>query len=95
MLQYPMRAVAIKKGQLRESAPPISTPQEMGTLRCDACGEQFTFTTMSSSQIEPRLMSKLTGSKRFWRRNMSATANIQTESSCLNSATLGTGLFRS
>ena len=33
-----MRAVAIKKGQMRERAPGF---QEMGTLRCDACGEEF------------------------------------------------------
>jgi transcription elongation factor Elf1 len=34
-----MRAVAIKKGLLRESAP--TSTQETGTLQCDACGEQF------------------------------------------------------
>jgi hypothetical protein len=33
-----MRAVAIKKGQIRERAPAFA---EMGTLRCDGCGEQF------------------------------------------------------
>ena len=33
-----MRAVAIRKGQTREKAPDF---QEMGTLRCDACGEEF------------------------------------------------------
>lgn len=35
-----MRAVAIKKGQLREKAP-MPSPNEMGTLRCDGCGEEF------------------------------------------------------
>jgi hypothetical protein len=35
-----MRAGAIKKGLLREGVP--TSTQEMGTLRCDACGEQFT-----------------------------------------------------
>jgi hypothetical protein len=33
-----MRAVAIKKGQSREKAAEF---QEMGTLRCDGCGEEF------------------------------------------------------
>jgi hypothetical protein len=33
-----VRAVAIKKGQTREAAAGF---QEMGTLRCDACGEEF------------------------------------------------------
>jgi hypothetical protein len=33
-----MKAVAIKKGQSREKAAGF---QEMGTLRCDGCGEEF------------------------------------------------------
>jgi hypothetical protein len=33
-----MKAVAIKKGQTREPAPDF---KEMGTLRCDSCGEEF------------------------------------------------------
>jgi rRNA maturation protein Nop10 len=33
-----VRAVAIKKGQSREKAPDA---QEMGTLRCGDCGEEF------------------------------------------------------
>jgi hypothetical protein len=33
-----MKAVAIKKGQTRERAPGF---REMGTLRCDGCGEEF------------------------------------------------------
>ncbi len=33
-----MKAVAIKKGQVRERAPAF---EEMGTLRCDSCGEEF------------------------------------------------------
>jgi hypothetical protein len=36
----PMKAVAIKKGQLREE-PPMAEPREMGILRCDGCGEEF------------------------------------------------------
>jgi hypothetical protein len=33
-----MKAVAIKKGQSRGKAVDF---QEMGTLRCDACGDEF------------------------------------------------------
>jgi hypothetical protein len=33
-----MRAVAIKKGQVRDLQPDFT---EMGTLRCDGCGEEF------------------------------------------------------
>ena len=33
-----MKAVAIKKGQGQEKAAGF---QEMGTLRCDGCGEEF------------------------------------------------------
>ena len=33
-----MSAVAIKKGQTRERPPDC---KEMGTLRCDGCGEEF------------------------------------------------------
>jgi len=33
-----MRAVAVKKGQSREKAAGF---QEMGTVRCDLCGEVF------------------------------------------------------
>lgn len=35
-----MRAVAIKKGQIREKAG-IPDAREMGTLRCEGCGEEF------------------------------------------------------
>lgn len=34
-----MESVAIKKGQTRERALEM---REMGTLRCDGCGEEFT-----------------------------------------------------
>jgi len=33
-----MRSVAIKKGQSREKAIGL---REMGTVRCDGCGEEF------------------------------------------------------
>jgi hypothetical protein len=35
-----MRAVAIKKGQTQKKTT-IASPIEMGTLRCDGCGEEF------------------------------------------------------
>lgn len=34
-----MESVAIKRGQSRERAPDM---RDMGTLRCDGCGEEFT-----------------------------------------------------
>ena len=34
-----MKAVAIRKGQTKERAP--ASFREMGTLRCDSCGEEF------------------------------------------------------
>jgi len=40
-----MRAVAIKKGQIRGKAADF---QEMGTLRCDACGEEFVIAHQSA-----------------------------------------------
>jgi hypothetical protein len=33
-----MESFAIKKGQIRERAPEM---QDMGTLRCEGCGEEF------------------------------------------------------
>ena len=33
-----VRAVAIKKGQIQQKTPGL---QEMGTFRCDGCGEEF------------------------------------------------------
>lgn len=35
-----MKEVAIKKGQMGRDVQPAFT--EMGTLRCDGCGEEFT-----------------------------------------------------
>lgn len=50
-----MRAEAVKKGQLREK-PTMPIPTAMGTLRCDACGEQFIiyhdFATMDKTTAE-------------------------------------------
>jgi hypothetical protein len=38
VINMPSHAIAIKKGQNREKAVGF---QEMGTLRCDGCGEEF------------------------------------------------------
>jgi hypothetical protein len=46
-----MKAVAIKKGQSREKAPGL---REMGTLRCDTCGEEFTIGHEPASADSPR-----------------------------------------
>jgi hypothetical protein len=50
-----MPAEAIKKGQLREKAT-MPLPTGMGTLRCDACGEQFIiyhdFTSMDKAAAQ-------------------------------------------
>lgn len=48
-----MRAVAIKKGS-REKAVGV---QEMGTLRCDGCGEEF-FIGQSPQFVDKRLAEK-------------------------------------
>ena len=41
-----MRAVAIKEGQSQERMPQFT---HMGTLRCDACGEEFVILHESGS----------------------------------------------
>ncbi|HWX92458.1 MAG TPA: hypothetical protein VNY29_07485 [Terriglobales bacterium] len=38
VIQMPSYAIAIKRGQQREKADGF---REMGTLRCDGCGEEF------------------------------------------------------
>src|SRR5215831_4109940 len=88
MLQYQMRAVAIKKKASCEKACPYRLPRRWAPFGVTLAVSNSRFTTISSSQIEPRLIYKLTGSKRFWQRNMSATASIQTESSYRNSVGL-------
>jgi hypothetical protein len=49
-----MKAVAIKKGQSREQAAGL---QEMGTLRCDGCGEEFVIGHYSAF-VDKRLAEK-------------------------------------
>jgi hypothetical protein len=49
-----MRAVAIKKGQNREKAAGF---QEMGTLRCEGCGEEF-FISQHPASVDKRIAEK-------------------------------------
>ena len=76
-----MRAVAIKKGQSREKSAGF---QEMGTLRCDGCGEEFVighqpaFVDKKIAETED----KQRGWRRCLRKNPSATRNTPTESNC-------------
>ena len=57
-----MRAVAIKKGQTRERAPAF---KEMGTLRCDSCGEEFivfhesTFVNKKAAELQAQWLEKV------------------------------------
>jgi hypothetical protein len=57
-----MKAVAIKKGQTRERAPDFN---EMGTLRCDTCGEEFivfhdpTFVNKAAAERQARWLEKV------------------------------------
>jgi hypothetical protein len=48
-----MRAVAIKKGSREETAG----FQEMGTLRCDGCGEEF-FIGHNQQSVDERVAEK-------------------------------------
>jgi hypothetical protein len=48
-----MRAIAIKKGSSEKS----TGLQEMGTLRCDGCGEEF-FIGHSLQSVDPRVAEK-------------------------------------
>jgi hypothetical protein len=58
-----MKAVAIKKGQTREKKP--ADFQEMGTLRCDICGEEFvichdpTFTNKWAAEQQAHWLEKV------------------------------------
>jgi hypothetical protein len=49
-----MESLAIKKGQTRERAPNL---RDMGTLRCEGCGEEFTVFH------DPRLANKQTAAR--------------------------------
>jgi len=76
-----MLAAAIKKGS-REKTLDF---QEMGTVRCDACGEEF-FIGHNPKSADRRLQKgKQSGLKKFWRKSTSGTENTLTESNYRNS----------
>jgi hypothetical protein len=54
VINMPRHAIAIKKGQTREKA--VGT-QEMGTFRCDSCGEEF-FIVHDSASVDKKLAEK-------------------------------------
>ena len=67
-----MRAVAIKKGQSREKSAGF---QEMGTLRCDVCCEEFVVghqPALVDKKIAERQKDKQRGWRRCLRKNPSA-----------------------
>jgi hypothetical protein len=74
-----MRAVAIKNGQGQEKAAGF---EEMGTLRCDGCGEEFYIVHIPRSRISGSLRNKHIGSKRFLLKSTSATRSTPTELNC-------------
>ena len=74
-----MKAVAIKKGHGQEKAAGF---QEMGTLRCDGCGEEFVIVSIPRSSISGSLTNRHIGSKGFLPKSTSVTRNMRTESNC-------------
>jgi len=76
-----MKSVAIKKGQIQEK---VAGLREMGTLRCDGCGENFSLVTIQHSRIRGSLKYRQLGSKRLLQKSTSGTRNMRTESNCLN-----------
>jgi hypothetical protein len=78
VINMPGHAIAVKKGQTREKAVGF---QEMGTLRCDSCGEEF-FIVHAPPRTRCWQRCKRSGSRRYLLRSMSATRNILIESNC-------------
>jgi hypothetical protein len=77
-----MKAVAIKKSSREKTIGFL----EMGTLRCDVCGEDFLIqATIPLRWIDGLQRSKQSGWKRCLQKSMSATRNTPTESNCLSS----------
>jgi hypothetical protein len=54
VINMPRQAIAIKKGQTREKAVGL---QEMGTFRCDSCGEEF-FIVHDPASVDKKLAEK-------------------------------------
>jgi hypothetical protein len=76
-----MESVAIKQGQTREQAPAM---RDMGTLRCDGCGEEFTVfhdPVMANKENAARQAHWL---EKVWLLNTNKNANTRIASSCRN-----------
>jgi hypothetical protein len=79
-----MKAVAIRKGQANEQAAGF---QEMGTFRCEGCGEEFfighhpEFADQGLAERQARWLEK------FLRKSTNATRNTPTESNCPTDST--------
>lgn len=80
-----MKAVAIKKS----SREKVGGLQEMGTLRCDGCGEEFLLATIPGRWISGLQKSKQSGWKRSLLKSTSAIRNTPTESNCLTNGHRG------
>ena len=82
-----MRAVAIKKS----SSEKTTGFQEMGTLRCDGCGEEFFIGHNPRSADNGLQQSQQSGWKKSWRKSTSAMGSTPTESnyrtSCMRTGT--------
>jgi len=76
-----MLAAAIKKGS-REKTLDF---QEMGTVRCDGCGDEFFIGHNPHRQTGGLQKGKQSGLKKFWRKSTSGTENTLTESNYRNS----------
>jgi uncharacterized Zn finger protein (UPF0148 family) len=70
--------VAVKKSS-REKATGF---QEMGTLRCAGCGEEFVIGRTPQSMDQRIAENKQGGSKKSWRKSTSAKGSTPTESNC-------------
>jgi hypothetical protein len=74
-----MKPVAIKKGQSREKAQDL---REMGTLRCDGCGEEFVIFHSLRLQTDGALNNKPSGLKKSFLKSTNATGSTPTGSNC-------------
>jgi len=71
--------VAIKKGQTRERAPDF---KEMGTLRCDRCGEEFTVFHDPTCVDKTSAARQAHWLERFLPKSTNGNGNTRIESNC-------------
>ncbi len=79
-----MSAVAIKKGQSREKAMGL---KDMGSVRCDGCGEEFVVNHEPASIDNHLAENRQLGSKRFLQMITRTIRSTPTESNCFNALT--------